>query len=247
MNLNRRLAAGFGVAASLYVVAALVTIGTTSHPLRPLYEGIGPSAPYRWVHPPPAFKATNTPPVAVTESFDLTPSGSQEEPGGSGDGQLALTLPAGAMPASAGHSTVLLAVTPMDPAKLGPVPAGLFPDGNAYLVTAFYEPGHVAIPAAAQPIDAVVRTPVSSVALLTSTDGKTWTRIPDQHIPTQAAVSTSFTTFGYLLAVANVVVVAPGSSSGTSLVLPVGLGIAALLLLGAAVIWRSDRRRRNES
>ncbi len=246
MSLNRRVTAGFGVAALVYVVAAVVTIGTAGHPLRPLYEGIGPSAPYRWVHPPPAFRSTNTPPVAVTESFDLTPTGSQEEPGGSGDGQLALTLPAGAIPPAPGRTSVLLGVTPVDPGKLAPLPLGLFADGNAYLVNAFYEPGHVPIQTAAKPIDAVVRTPVSSVALLASPDGKNWTRIPEQHIPTQAAVSTSFTTFGYLLAAANVVVVPPGSSSGTSIVLPVGLGIAALLLLSAAVIWRSDRRRRSE-
>jgi MYXO-CTERM domain-containing protein len=228
------------------VVAAVATIGTGGHPLRPLYEGIGPSAPYRWVHPPPAFRSTNTPPETVTESFDLTPTGSQEEPGGSGDGQLALSLAAGAIPPSPGRNSVLLSFAPVDPAKLGPLPVGLFSDGNAYLVTAFYQPGRVPIPAPAKPIDAVIRTPVSSTALLISTDGKAWTRTPDQHIPTQAAVAATITSFGYLLAVANVPVVPPSSSSGTSIILPIGLGIASLLLLGAALLWRSDRRRRPE-
>ena len=245
-RLNRRALIGFAAVAAVYLVAAVATIGTGGHPLRPLYEGIGPSAPYRWVHPPPAFRSTNSAPVAVMESFDLTPTGSQQEPGGSGDGQLALTFPAGAIPPSPGKTSVLLSFAPFDPGKLGAVPVGLFSDGNAYLVTAFYEPGHVPIPAPAKPVDAVIRTPVSSTALLTSIDGRTWTRIPDQHIPTQAAVAATITSFGYLLTVTNVPVVAASSSSGTSIILPIGLGIAALLLLGAAVLWRSDRRRRTD-
>lgn len=242
MRPTRSLVAGFVGAGALYVLAAVLTM-SWGHTVRPLYEGIGPSAPYRWVHPPPAFKSTNAAPVAVSESFDLPSGGSAEEPAGSGDGQLALTLPAAAIPPSSGNTTVLVSVTPVDPAKLGRLPAGLYSDGNAYLVTASYEPGKVPIPSAAQPVDAVLRTPVSSVALLISADGKSWVRIPDQHIPNQAAVAASFSSFGYLVAAANVVVVPRSSSSAASLVLVVGLGAAALLLLAAAVVWRGDLRR----
>jgi hypothetical protein len=236
---------GLAAAVLLYLTAALLTVGPERHQLRPLYEGIGPSAPYRWVNPPPAFKSTNIPPVPVSESIDLTSSGSPEEPAGSGDGQLAMTLPAGAIPPSPGRTSVVISVTPVDPAKLAPLPPGLYSNGNAYRVTADYAPGNVSIPASAQPVDAVLRTPVSSVALLASPDGKSWARIPDQHIPNQAAVATTFTTFGYLLAAANVPVVPKSSSSGAGIVLVVGLGIAAVLLLAAALIWRSDRRRRS--
>lgn len=243
MRSRRSLLVGFVAAGALYVLAALLTM-SLGRTVRPLYEGIGPSSPYRWVHPPPAFKPTNVAPVAVSESFDLPSGGSPEEPAGSGDGQLALTLPAGAIPSSPGHTTVLVSVTPVDPAKLGRLPAGLYSDGNAYLVAAFYDPGMARIATSAQPIDAVIREPVSSVAFLTSTDGKSWVRVPDQHIPNQAAVATSFTSFGYLLTAANLVVVPPSSSSAASLVLVVGLGLAAVLLLAAAVIWRGDRRRR---
>jgi hypothetical protein len=248
MNLHRRptlaAAGALAVATGLYLVAALVTVGPEGRQLRPLYEGIGPSAPYRWVSPPSAFKASNVAPVAVSESIDLTSSGTPEEPAGSGDGQLVLTLPAGAIPPSSGHTSVVISVAPVDPGKLGPLPPGLYSDGNAYKVTAEYLPGRVSIPMAAQPVDAVLRTPVTSAELLTSPDGKTWSRIPDQHIPNQAAVSTSFTAFGYLLAAANVPLVTNPSSSGAGLLLVVGLGIAAVLLLAAALIWRSDRRRR---
>ena len=237
-------ASGFAVALAFYLAAALVTAGPERQQLRPLYEGIGPSSPYRWVSPPPAFRANNVSPVPVSESFDLTSSGSPEEAAGSGDAQLAITLPAGSIPPSTGQTSILISVTPVDPAKLAPLPPGLYSDGNAYRVTADYEPGKVSIPAAAQPMDAVLRTPVSSVALLTSPDGKSWTRIPDQHIPNLAAVATTFTNFGYLLAAANVPVVSKSSSSSAGIVLVVGLGIAAVLLLAAALIWRSERRRR---
>lgn len=76
------------------------------------------------------------------------------------------------------------------------------------------------------------------MALLSSTDGKTWTRIPDHHIPGQAAVATTFTRFGYLLAAANVVVVPASSSSGTSILLVVLLGVAAAVLLTFSIFWR---------
>lgn len=235
--------AGFVAATVVYLLAAVLTMSLGHHPLRPLYEGIGPSAPYRWVHPPPAFQSTNAAPVAVSESFDVPATGSAEEPAGSGDGQLAITFGAGAVPGSPNHNSVLVSVTPVDPAKLARLPAGLFSDGNAYLVSAFYEPGKVPIPGVAKPADAVIRTPVSSVALLFSTDGKAWARIPDQHIPLQAAIATTFSTFGYFLTVTNVVVVPPSSSSSASILLVVGLGVAALLLLAAALVWRGDRSR----
>lgn len=248
MTSNRKpvvaTASGLALAVMFYLVAGLVTAGPEHRQLRTLYEGIGPNAPYRWVHPPPAFKATNVSPLPVSESFDLTSSGSPEEPAGSGDGQLSVVVPAGAIPASTGRTSVLISVTPIDPAKLGPLPPGLYSDGNAYRLTADYEPGRVPIPATAHPMDAVLLTPLTSVALLTSPDGRSWTRIPDQHIPNQAAVATTFTTFGYLLAAANVPVGSTSSSSNAGIVLVVGLGIAAVLLVTAALILRSDRRRR---
>jgi hypothetical protein len=237
---SRRLLISFAVAACLYLVAAMVTIGTTGHPLRPLYEGVGPAAPYRWVHPPAAFKATNVPPLSSTQTIPLTPAGTAQTGSSAVDAQLVMNLPGGAIPASAPNTSVLLSITPVDPAKLGRLPPGLYSNGNAYLVTASYQPNKLAIPGATKPIDAVLRTPVPSVALLTSPDGKTWDRLTDHHIPGQAAVATTFTRFGYLLAAANVPVVT-SSSSSRRILLVVILAVVAALVLGASLVLRRRR------
>lgn len=247
MTAKRKVLFGFAAVAGLYLIASLVTVAVGGHRLRPLYEGIGPSAPYRWVHPPPAFESTNTRPVAVSETFAITSTGSPEEPAGSGDGQIELTLPAGAIPPVPRQDSVLVSVTPTDPAKLGRLPAGLYSDGNAYLITVTYQPSGKRLNTAAKPIDAVIRTPLSSAALLASADGKTWTRILDQHIPSQAAIATTYTDFGYLLTAANVPVVPPSSSSGSSVLLLVALGLAAVLLLGLSAIWTGKGRRGGRS
>ena len=244
MSTNRKLLSGFAAAAAVYLIASVVTITATGHRFRPLYEGIGPSAPYRWVHPPAAFKSTNITPVAVTQTLQLTSAGSEQSGAATIDGQLVLSLPAGAIPPARSNQSVDLTITPVDPVKLAPLPPGLYSDGNAYRITAVYQPTKTAIPAAAKPIDAVLRTPVSSAALLASTDGKSWVRVADQHIPTQAAVATTFTNFGYLLAAANVPVVTGSSSSSTNIVLLAGLGLAAIAAVTVSLLWRADRRRR---
>jgi hypothetical protein len=240
---TRRLAAAFIVAAAVYLVSAVATIGTSSHPLRPLYEGIGPAPPYRWVRPPPAFKATNIAPIAVSQTSTLTSTGSIQTQISTTDAQLALSLPAGAIPPSPSHSALRLGITPVDPAKLGQLPPGLYPDGNAYRVSASYQPNQQPIAEAVKPIDGILRTPVPSVALFTSVDGQTWSRLVDHHIPGQAAVATTFTKFGYLLAASNVPVVTRSSSRATTIWLVVGLGVVAVLLVAVLLLRRSGRLR----
>jgi hypothetical protein len=242
---TRRLVAAFAAAAAVYLIVALITIGSTAHPLRPLYEGIGPAPPYRWVRPPAAFRSTNVVPQVITETIPLGPSGSVQSGMATIDGQFVLSLPAGAIPASTSDHAVLLTITPLDPAKLSPPPPGLFSDGNAYRVTASYQPSEAPVSDAVKPIDAVIRTPVPSVALLMSVDGKTWTRLADNHIPGQAAVATTFTQFGYFLPVTNARVVSVSSTRGSSLWLIVILGLVAAVLVGFSLLWRTRHRRKD--
>jgi hypothetical protein len=243
VTVNRRLMVGFVAGAGLYLIASMVTVAMSGHRFRPLYEGVGPAAPYRWVHPPSAFSSTNIAPVATSQSLELTGTGSEQSGAGTPDGQAVLNLPAGALLSSAGQQSVSMSITPVDPAKLGRPPDDLYPDGNAYLITATYQPSGEHIPSAARTIDAVLRTPLSSVAMLTSTDGKSWTPIANHRIPTQAAVATTFTTFGYLLAAADVPAGAPSSSSGTSILVLVVLGLAPAILITISVLWRRRSRR----
>jgi hypothetical protein len=238
----RRL--GLALAAGIYLLAAALTAATSGHPLRPLFEGIGPAPPYRWVTPPRQFKATNIAPLASTQSVELTGSGSPQIGVSTIDGQLVLALAAGTFPPAPGQKSVDVATRPHDPARLGALPAGLFPDGNAYEVTATYRPGGAAISAAVHPIDAIVETPAPAKTVLLSTDGKTWQPISTHHIPGRAAVATTFSQFGYLLAAASVPVdVTGGGGSGVwTYLLPILLALVAIIPATAALLWRRRGR-----
>jgi hypothetical protein len=244
MTTNRSRRLGFAIAALAYLAACLTTIGTAGHPLRPLYEGIGPAPPYRWVKPPAPFKATNVAPIAGTQTIPLTKTGSPQTGAATIDGQLVLALPAGAFPANDDRPAVTLTITPLDPTTLGALPAGLYPDGNAYHLSAQYQPNPTAITSAAHPIDAVVETPAPATTVLQSPDGKAWQPVATHHIPGRAAVATTFTQVGYLLAAASVPVVIKPSSGGSKILLVVILGLVAIVPLTAAVIWRNGSRRR---
>ena len=243
---SRALLLSLAAVAGVYLLAAALTATTSGHPVRPLYEGIGPAPVYRWVDPPRQFKATNIPPIAGTQTILLTSSGSPQAGSASLDGQLILNLAAGSFPRLDGDTTVELTINPEDPARQGALPAGLFPDGNLYLVTASYEPSHEAIPGAAHPIDAVIETPAPATTVLLSTDGKTWLPLPTHHIPGKAAVATTFSQLGYLLAAANTPVdVNAGRSSGWPVwryLLPILLAVVVLVVVGAALVWRRRNR-----
>jgi hypothetical protein len=239
----RRL--GLALAAATYVLAAAITAVSSGHPVRPLFEGIGPAPPYRWVNPPRQFKATNISPLASTQSVALTSAGSPQAGVSTIDGQLVLALAAGAFPAASGQTSVEVATNPHDPAKLGVLPAGLFPDGNAYEVRATYRPSGTAITQAAHPVDAIIETPAPAETVLLSTDGKTWQPIATHHIPGRAAVATTFSKFGYLMAAASspVDVTGSGSSGVWTYLLPILLGLVAIGLVTAALLWRRRSRQ----
>jgi hypothetical protein len=244
MRLARGHRLGLAVVAAVYLAACVVILGVGHHPLRPLYEGIGPAPPYRWVNPPAQFKATNIQPIPVTQTLQLTSKGSTQTGVATPEGQLVLSFPTGAIPPSPGDTSATVSITPLDPAKLGPLPPGLYADGNAYLVEVSYRPSGTRVTAAAKPVDAIIATPVPSVALLSSPDGKTWHRIPDHHIPRQAAVATTLVAFGHLLTASNVPVVIKPVGGGSRVALVVVLGLVAAIPLVAILIWRYRRRDR---
>jgi hypothetical protein len=244
MTLTRAQRLGLAITATIYLAMCVAVLNGGRHPLRPLYEGIGPAPPYRWVNPPAQFKATNIAPIAVSQTIQLTGSGSNQTGVATTDGQLVLSLPAGAIPPSLNDTTASVSITPHDPAKLGPLPAGLYSDGNSYEVRVSYQPTGTHLTVAARPVDVVIVTPVPSVALLSSADGQTWHRVTDHHIPGQAAVAATITAFGYLLAAANAPVVVKPASGMWRILLIVGLGLLVGVPLVAALLLRNRGRRK---
>lgn len=237
----------FAAIAAVYTAAAVFTIGVTGHRVRPLYEGIGPALPYRWVRPPSAFKASNIKPLSVSFNLVVSAKGSAAAGGTTPDTQLTLSLAQGTFPEQGSATEITMMIDPLDPGKLGALPSGYYSDGNSYRITGVYEPGGAPVPAAAFPIDVIVATPAVSVGMLFSTDGKQWQKINDHHIPHMASVATTITDSGYLLAVANHVIVPPAPSGSSQIIFIVLLAAVAVLPLSAAFLVPRLRRRRMPS
>jgi hypothetical protein len=228
----------------LYVVVATATISLAHRHVRPLFEGTGPSAPYRWVKPPAAFAIGNVVPQPSTTDVPLDPSGSKAIGVTTEDGQLVLNLPVGAMAANGADTGVRVALTPLDPATMPPVPSGLVADGNAYRVQLAYQPS--GSPAAIRVAGNIILTvPTAGTTLLFSPDGtSTWQKLATQPVGGPTVIGTEFTQSGWFLGAAiRHKVSAPGSrSSSVSTVLLAA--ITAALALAIFLIPMGIRRLR---
>jgi hypothetical protein len=197
---RRPYAVGFALLA-VYAVVCVATLRSTGNAVRPLFEGIGPAAPYRWVNPPKEFEPGNIAPERSSSDVELRPDGSQAAGLLSSDSQLVLNVPKGAVAARPGDSTVSFGFDPVDPAQLANVDEPLRAAGNAYLVDITYKPSGEAAGTLAAPADLLLITPEPADAILFSPDGQSWTRLESsKHEPGSGGVSASFTEPGYYLA-----------------------------------------------
>jgi hypothetical protein len=106
-------------------------------------------------------------------SIQLSDQGTRAASFGTTDAQAIVTLPAGAVPPAAGAEAALVSVEPVDPDAVGPPPADLRFDGNAYGVEIAYQPsGDPAELRAA--LTLVLRYPANATLLLRR-DGSRWT------------------------------------------------------------------------
>jgi hypothetical protein len=128
------------LAAGLYLGGAAVSLGPGGLPGRPLYDGLTPPAPYRWVSPPPELAGQNQEPGLGTGRITFLRGASVPQSVFTPDIQAQITFPGEMFPPRGGQRAVRVSMTPLDPATLGPPPAGQTFDGNAYRVEATYSP-----------------------------------------------------------------------------------------------------------
>ena len=164
----------WGTAAAVAYVATGVFSMSTGRPVLPVFDGLAPPVPYRWVSPPPEAEPGNLPPAPGRDTIDVGAN-----PGVFGattdDGQAHVTLPAEFVELPEEVEAIRVSLTPLDPEMLGPPPDGMRFDGNAYRVTATYVPSG----------DPVVLTGDATVLLRYSTHatamvrlvGDRWTRM----------------------------------------------------------------------
>ncbi|MDP9072822.1 MAG: hypothetical protein M3N98_01385 [Actinomycetota bacterium] len=245
--MNTRRIVAFGAAVlGVYLAVALATLALSGRPVLPLFEGVGPPPPYQWVNPPPGFAAGNTKPKP--SNVDIPFSGAKS-PGASvsPDGQFVVNFGVGDFAPHSRDTALRAFITPLDPATLGPLPAGLAADGNAYRVQLTYQPSATPLDSLAQPGDVFVTAPIPAQALLYSSDGQTWTTLAIQTGGGTSSVAAMFSRPGWYLVGASPTAVAPRRP---------GLGrttvVVALLVAGLAVVlavaplgFLAVRRRRS--
>jgi hypothetical protein len=229
------------VAAAVYVVALVVTVGDGA---RPLYDGFAPPAPYRWVDPPPFFAADNVAPGRGSVTVPIRRGVSAAVGVSTPDGQAVLNLAAGAIPATGADRRARVVVTPVDPARLAPVGGGLRANGNAYRVEVRLEPTGARVTRLTVPGTFVVQVPELNRALLTSRSGREWSPVEATPLPPrQLSLSTELVAPGYYLGATDLPQLhAPaGGSSNTALLIGVGTAVGAGLLFALALVLRRRR------
>lgn len=231
------------VLVGVYVVVAAATASWAPGRLRPLFDGFG-SHPgqYNWVNPPREFAAGNQPPQDAELVIDFDATGSKQSSAGPGDGQIAASLPPGALAGHQPDTEAALRLTPLDPSTLGPLPAGLRPESNAYRVDIAYQPSGTKVVALDTPgsIGLIAAAPTDT--LLYSLDGKAWDTVDGGQALTTGSngVTGALAATGYYLAAARG---APRSLSGGAgsgggggkVVLLAAVGVGTLLAAGLLV------------
>jgi hypothetical protein len=234
----------------LYLAGAAVSGRASILARRPLLDGLAPPTPYRWVNPPPALAAGNKAPAATRFTVQLAAGGSRLGAFSTGDGQVNLVLSEGAVPARAGQTAVEVRVDPVDPATLGPVPAGLVVAGNAYRVQAAYRPsgrtvGTLAGQSSVALVYPLLTTAVANPAghqLLSSADGRGWQALGSTDTPGSHQVSAHLARTGYLQVG---VPPAAGGSGGDSRsrILLLASGVAVVIVVAALALRLRERSR----
>ena len=196
---------------------------------------------------PPGQISSNQPPASKQATLDLT------KDGGAGfvttsDGQVNVIIGKNSFPPVAGQTSVRITIKPLDPAKLGPPPRGTTITGNAYLISAAYEPGGKPVGFLSAPVTVLLIYPAVASSgvtpprhtLIRSFDGRTWQTQKTQDSPQGLQAVEETEHFGYFA------VVTPPQrpvSAGTRLVaILVFAGIGLFALAGIAVIVRGLRR-----
>jgi hypothetical protein len=230
MGSRRRLVVWGVIVVSAYGAAAVWTHGRL--PVRPIFDGFAPPAAYKYVSPPPGVSNAGTP-SGASQALPLKPGGTDETSVATADGQATLILPQGSFGAHPPDKAVHVAITPKNPASYGSPPSRLAYEGNAYDVSASYQPsGARALPALTTTV--LLSYPVNATKIMLRASGG-WTATASTDVPASLQMFAKTKTLGVFVVV--------GTASSNSLqwwTLGIASGLAALL--GLAFGLRERRR-----
>jgi len=230
--MSRRALVWGALLAAVYAAAAWWTSGVM--PVRPIFDGLAPPAPYRWVSPPPELSAGNQRPQGIAQSVTLKPGGTDETSVATPDGQATLILPQGSFAAAPGATGVRVEVTPQNPARYGPSPSGLGFAGNAYNISAHLEPSGASAMLAGN-VTVLLTYPITATQIATR-NGSMWTSIGGTDVPASLQIFAKTRMLGVFVALGH----GTRASALRWWTLGVASGVAALLGL---VFGLRERRR----
>ena len=228
---------------ALYLVAAALTAQWAPNGMRPVFDGFG-SHPgeYNWVNPPKEFAEGNQRPVGGQANVTISTGGSGEAGVSTEDGQALASIVPNALPPHPPDSSARLDLRPVDSTRLGPLPAGLRPEGNAYRVGIVYLPSQRPVRRLAKPGTIGLTAAAPGGTLLFSADGKVWREEQGRPVPQGNGLTGPFTETGYYLVAGSGEPRAASTGSGQGA--PAALYVVAALVplvLGYLLIGRSRR------
>ena len=194
---RRRVVASGLVVLVAYVLAAAGTGHLRPGRARPLFDGFTPQPTYRWVNPPPEFKAGNPTALSGKQDVDLGPDGPNQITAATDDAQVLLTFTKPAIAAHAGDTGMTVAIQPLDPKKLSPLPSNVREDGNAYKIVMSYRPSGDPVPGLSQPGNIFLTYPTSADRIEFSPDGKTWQSIKATRVGNNLQLGGDFSKPGF--------------------------------------------------
>jgi hypothetical protein len=198
---DRRLLGAASLALGMAIIAIAQLTARTASP--PLYDGVIPTEPYRWLQPPPgqvggAEGASATIPVLGGQS-DLVAVATTEIPP-----QAQVFAAPGALTLPAGATMVEVSIQPIAPAA--PPPAGYI-DGNVYRISVTDQAGAPVTAPESEQVSVVLRSTdlAQANAVIERFDGTAWAPVDTSSSGGRAllAVVTAFGDFA---------IVAPGTS-----------------------------------
>lgn len=240
-----------GALAILYLSVATLSYRSGLLPIRPLYEGTAPPAPYRWVSPPKDLAAGNVPPARGSGTVRFTPKGSEASAVATDDAQAIVAFQDGSIKPKAGNTSVKVDITPLDPATLAQAPADFRFDGNAYRIAAAYQPSGAPAEMAVGscPTDqstnrlcptVVLRYPLHATDLF-RLDGTSWTLLVTTPAIASLQVFTDTPALGIFVAAGPPRPVAPPPSHLGQII---GITLGAVAVAGSVAISRFGVARR---
>jgi hypothetical protein len=251
---RKGIAAGVAIAA-LYVVVAQLSFRGGLVPTRPLDDGTGPPPKYNWVNPPADLANGNRSPSSGTGTTPIGPAHSPAYNVNTDDGQASVIFPPDGIVPMAGQTSVKVVIKPLDPVTVASPPSTLDYDGNAYSITATYQPSGkpAEIPNVvcsltnANACATVVLRYAFNASQLLRLDGKTWTVVPSQRATSALQIYGNANKLGVFVAAGpHVASKKPKSQIGNILAFAIGL-VAILLGTFLARVRASRKRRAREA